>query len=85
VDSIEKQRRADRADALLKDPLLIEAFEAIEAEATHEFLSASHWLRIGDQKRKAMAMRISIVKQIRDDLARIVRNGTPKQARVTPP
>jgi len=85
VDSVEKQRRADKANALLKDPLLIEAFEAIEAGATREFLSASHWFRIGDQKRKAMAMKISILNEIRDELERIVRNGTPKQARVTPP
>lgn len=71
----ERERRGQEAKRLSQEPLLIEAFAEIEAEAVEEMLSASSFHRIGDQKRRRAADKIQTIRGLRRHLEYVIASG----------
>jgi hypothetical protein len=77
----DKERRAAEAARLLDEPLLKEAFAHIE-QAAYRGLLAAKATPEGDDERRAAAMRINIIHELRAQLHSVIVTG--QQAARTP-
>ena len=77
------EQRGNDARRILLDPILAEAFEAIEAEAIEDMLKASAFLGLGDRRRRRAADRIHTIRKVRPHLQMLVASGG--QAHKGPP
>lgn len=66
------ERRALEARRLLDDPLLNEAFAAIEQEAINEIIRVPFW---ADRKRRMLTDRVRVIRGIREHLRSVILTG----------
>lgn len=71
----EKLRLASEADRLLREPLLVMAFEEMEQSALAELLQVKGADPEDDRMRRALIDRINIIRSIPDGLRRWIESG----------
>ncbi|PSH64665.1 hypothetical protein [Phyllobacterium sophorae] len=69
----DKENRAYRADQLLNDPILDEAFKKAEDDSYNELLRLPFWA--SDKKRRMLIDRINTIKGVKGYLRSVVLNG----------
>jgi len=73
------QYRADKARQLLDDPILSEAFKAIEDKALREAMAVPFWHGpFGDRRRRRALERMKLINELRNQLQTEILGG--KQA-----
>ncbi len=60
----EQRERGENARRILNDPLLKEAFAAIEAKAMDDLVAAPGFSLFGDRKRRRLADRIRPIREV---------------------
>lgn len=75
------ERRASEARRLLNDPLLVEAFEKIEARCYEDLLRLPTWR--AHKQRIALVDRVNTIRQLRTELKAVITTGE-QQARKKP-
>ncbi len=69
-------RRRMRAQELLDDPVLMNAFDKLEEEALKELLKTENsWFRNVDLKRAALIHKIAAIKALRQELHTVILSG----------
>lgn len=78
----EQQERGEIARRILSEPLLREAFAALEAKAVEDLVSAPSFSLFGDRKRRRLADRIRVIREVQSFLETEIALGN--QARREP-
>ena len=61
----EQIQRGEVARRIMSEPLLLEAFATVEAQAVEAFVSASGFSLFGDRKRRLLADRIRTIREVK--------------------
>ncbi|MEP7454296.1 hypothetical protein [Phyllobacterium sp. SB3] len=74
------QKRADRAEQLLNDPLLDEAFKKAEEDTYNQLLKLPFWA--SDKKRRMLIDRINTIKGVKGYLRSVKLNSKDTTKRI---
>lgn len=78
----EKEYRKLRAEALLSDALLIEAFDAIEKDGIEQILASTALNAEGERERQYLILRVSVIRDLRSRLKTVIALGKAPVHRV---
>lgn len=75
ITALDRRHRAAEADRLLREPLLAEAFTAMENMTIEQMLAIDGAEPEDERKRRQLADKVKIIREVRNELRRFVADG----------